>query len=400
MASAERRRLKRLASAEGQAALQEAAAAGPSEADYLLLSQRLSSRHGAELARAAVVQAILRRKAAAKFAAADRMFFTREALEQATPEDVAHARARRFVGASVIFDLGCGLGGDTLALARAAPVVAVDQDLDRLTLLQINAAALGLEDRVRPVCADVLHAAWRLPAQAAVFCDPSRRKGHRRLRSIEQYEPPLGALLPVLTSAWGAAAKISPAVDLAELSGLEAELEFVAVADELKEAVLWFGEFRTGRRRATVLPGPHSLTAEAEPDLDAGPPLAILYEPNPAVIRAGLVRTLGAALGARLLDPTIAFLTANHPRPTPFARAYRVLDAFPFQLKRLRAYLRGRQVGRLTIKKRGSAIKPEELERRLRLSGDRAATLVLSRVMGKHVVLVVEPLVPVDEPAD
>lgn len=297
----------------------------------------------------------------------------------------------------MVFDLGCGLGGDTLALAQAAPVVAVDRDLDRLTLCRLNANALGLEHRVHTVCADVLQAAWHLPLRAAVFCDPSRRRDHRRMRSVEEYEPPLMALMPVLASAWGAAVKVSPGVNLAEVAGLEAEVEFVAVGDDLKEAVLWFGAFRTGRRRATVLPGPHSLTAEAEPDLDIGPPLAILYEPNPAVLRAGLVRTLGAALRARMLDRTIAFLSAGEPRPTPFARAYRVLDAFPFQLKRLRAYLRERGVGGLTIKKRGSAIEPEVLERQLRLRGDLAATVVLTRVMEEHFVLVVEPLAPIEE---
>ncbi len=387
-----RRLLRRLASPEGQDALRAAMAACPCDADFLSLVQRLTPRYGAEMARAAVTQAILRHKAAAKFAAADRMYFSREALEQATPEIVARARARRFVAASVIFDLGCGLGGDSLALAQAAPVVAVDHDLDRLTLLTLNASALGCAHRVHPICADVLHGAWRMPAQAAVFCDPSRRRGHLRLRSIHAYEPPLEALMPMLACAWGAAVKVSPAVDLAEVAGLGAEIEFVAVGDELKEAVLWFGAFRTARRRATVLPGGHSLTAETEPDLEVGPPLSFLYEPNPAVMRAGLVRTLGARLGARLLDRTLAFLSADEQHPTPFARAYRVLDAFPFQLKRLRAYLRERGVGRVTIKKRGSAVAPEVLERRLMLRGDQARTVVLTRLQGKPFVLIVEPL--------
>lgn len=398
MSVAERRLLNRLASPEGQLALREAMAACPTEAGYLPLYQRLSSRHEAELARAAVVQAILRRRAAEKFASAHCMYFSREALEQATPELVARYRARRLGKLEVIFDLCCGLGGDSLALAQAAEVVvAVERDLGRLTLLRLNAAALGLEHRIRAVCADVLRPAWRVPAQAAVFCDPSRRKGHRRLRSVEHYEPSLHALLPVLMSAWGAAVKLSPAVDLAELAGLDAELEFVAVGDDLKEAVLWFGAFRTARRRATVLPGPESLTAEGEPDLDVGSPLAFLYEPNPAVMRAGLVRTLGAMLGARLLDRTIAFLTSDVAQSTPFARGYRVLDALPFQLKRLRAYLRVRGIGQLTIKKRGLALEPHRLEQQLRLKGDQAATLILTRVMGRPTVLVAEPLAPAEK---
>ena len=41
----------------------------------------------------------------------------------------------------------------------------------------------------------------------------------------------------------------------------------------------------------------------------------------------------------------------------------------PFNLKRLKALLREREVGTLTVKKRGSAVEPEELRRRVRLAG-------------------------------
>jgi hypothetical protein len=52
-------------------------------------------------------------------------------------------------------------------------------------------------------------------------------------------------------------------------------------------------------------------------------------------------------------------------------------------------------VGRLTIKKRGTAVEPSELRHRLDLSGDREATLVLTRVAGKQTALLVDPVPPV-----
>ncbi|MGO1315853.1 MAG: THUMP-like domain-containing protein, partial [Cellulomonadaceae bacterium] len=76
----------------------------------------------------------------------------------------------------------------------------------------------------------------------------------------------------------------------------------------------------------------------------------------------------------------------------PLARGYRVLDVMPFGLKRLRTYLRERGVGRLTIKKRGTAVVPEELRHRLDLAGPAEATIVLTRVAGAQQVIVVEPL--------
>jgi hypothetical protein len=68
-----------------------------------------------------------------------------------------------------------------------------------------------------------------------------------------------------------------------------------------------------------------------------------------------------------------------------------VLEELPFREKLLRAALRTRGVGPLTIKKRGVDVAPAELRRRLALTGDREATLVLTRVAGKGTALLVRP---------
>ena len=117
-----------------------------------------------------------------------------------------------------------------------------------------------------------------------------------------------------------------------------------------------------------------------------------LYEPDGAVIRAGLVGETAAQVHGRLLDATIAYVTSDALTPVPTATAYRVLDSMPFGLKRLRTYLRGRDVGTLTIKKRGTAVVPEQLRRQLDLRGSTKATIILTRVAGSQQVLVVEPV--------
>ncbi len=80
-----------------------------------------------------------------------------------------------------------------------------------------------------------------------------------------------------------------------------------------------------------------------------------------------------------------------------------MLEEVPYREKPLRAALRERGVGRLTIKKRGVSVVPEELRKRLSLRGDEEATLVLTRVAGKGTALLVEPLgderVPAPTPA-
>ena len=110
-------------------------------------------------------------------------------------------------------------------------------------------------------------------------------------------------------------------------------------------------------------------------------------------MRAHLVAHLAEDVGGWLLDATIAYIAADAPVPTPFGRWYAVHESFPFSLKALRARLRELDVGPLVVKKRGTAVEPEELHRRLGLTGSRSATVVLTRCAGRQTVLLVEPVV-------
>src|SRR5262249_38301406 len=155
---------------------------------------------------------------------------------------------------------------------------------------------------------------------------------------------------------------------------------------------LWFGPLRTAGRRATLLPGGHTLTATDPPPPLLSPVRQYLYEPDPAVLRAGLVTVLAEQIGASQIDPDIAYLTTDELTPTPFAEAFRVEEALPFQLKRLREWLRRRGVGRVTVKKRGSPLDPAALVRQLRLSGSERRVLFLTRVAGRPYALIGQPV--------
>jgi hypothetical protein len=184
--------------------------------------------------------------------------------------------------------------------------------------------------------------------------------------------------------------KISPGVKLEELGEYDGEIEFISLGGDLKEAVLWHGPLKSARRRATLLPGGHTLTEADNPAdrLLLDEPRPFLYEPDPAVLRAGLVAALGVKLNAVQLDADIAYLTGEHRIETPFARLWAVEAWFPFQLKRLRAYLRERSVGRIIVKKRGSPLEPEALISSLKLSGEGERTVFLTHLRGKPIVII------------
>jgi SAM-dependent methyltransferase len=385
--------LRRLASPEGRGVLQAARELESGEENFLAVWTALQ-RAGAEreLARGALETAILRARAGKKFSRAQEMFFTREGLEQASAEALSRHRAARFRGAERIADLGCGIGGDTLALAECAPVRAVDRDEVRLHMARENVRAYAPAMPVEFLLADILRPAVSAGARMreAVYCDPSRREDARRVFSVRRYSPPLAEVVRLYGAGAALSIKISPGVRWEEIEQEPCEVEFVSFEGELREGVLWYGALRTDRRRATLLPAGVTMT-EREPAADAiSVPRAVLYEPDPSLLRAGLVRQLAARLGAARIDPEIAYLTADECVPTPWARAYRIEEAMPFGLKRLREWLRARGVGRVTVKKRGSPLEPEELQRQLRLRGEESRILFLTKVSGKPYVLIAE----------
>jgi SAM-dependent methyltransferase len=334
----------------------------------------------------ALEQAVLKTRARAKHPHGDRLWWTGEALEQASSYDVAVHRATRFAGAERVLDLCCSVGGDLLPLAAVAPTVGVDLDEARLLLAQENARVLDVG--VGLIRADVR----RLEPRGRVFADPARRSGGRRVFDVRAYTPPLDVVLGWLPRLESLGVKVAPGIDYDALP-VELEVEVVSLRGEVKEAVLWGGAARRGSRRtATLLPGGDVLTSAGTVAPPVAPAGRYLLDPDGAVVRAHLVAELAAELGGWLLDPTIAYISAGDPVPTPFGRWYAVLETLPFGLKPLRERLRAHDAGPLVVKKRGTAVEPDVLRRQLKLTGAREITVVLTRSAGRQVAMIVEPV--------
>lgn len=377
---------------DGQATLALATRLYDERLDPIHAGERLRRSVAPDHAAAAMSQATLRAAARTKFGAdADRMYFTKDGLEQATRREVAAHRAARVAIAhpSSVADLMCGIGGDLVALARTGVTTAgVDLDPVRTAVAAANLTALDLPGAVMVGDATALD----LSQFGVVFADPSRRTGTGRVFDVDAYSPPWSFVESLLRRP--ACVKVAPGIPHDRVpEGVEAE--WVSFAGDVKEAVLWSPGLATTSRRATLVAahGLATLTTEDDPGpCGIGPPGRYLYEPDGAVIRAGLVTAVAAAVGGRLLDPHIAYVSADAPAATPYARAFEVLEELPYPEKQLRAALRARGVGRLTIKKRGVAVVPEQLRKRLALRGTEEATVVLTRVAGKGTALLVQPL--------
>ncbi|MCA1686790.1 MAG: class I SAM-dependent methyltransferase, partial [Planctomycetia bacterium] len=233
-----------------------------------------------------------RRRGAAKFSRADRMWFERTGLEQSTAEAVAAHKAVRFADrARTVVDLCAGIGGDTLALAAGADLLAVDTDHGMARRALWNARVYGVESRVAAVRARA--ESFGIPRGAWVHIDPDRRARGRRARDLGGYQPGLDFLRSLTRTIPGGAIKLGPASDFADHFGENLfEVELVSLGGECKEATVWFGEPVTCRRRATRLPEGATWTDRDGPRdgyAAFGPVLGWVFDPDPSIARAGLL---------------------------------------------------------------------------------------------------------------
>jgi hypothetical protein len=391
-----------LLSPEGQALL---AQVGPLEAKadvVKLVSSLRAQGHDAGLVAAVLTQAKLRRRAAAKFGPfAERMIFTEAGLEQASRLNVAALHANRFrqAGIGEVADLGCGIGAESMALAS------LDISVKAFEIDEVTAAVatynLSPFENAFVEQADVT--TLDLAKFEALFFDPARRElgGPSRERATRKFDP--AAFSPTFDFVVEAAANKPTGVKFGPGHPHEgipenAEAQWVSVDGDLVELGLWFGAVARPnvKRSALLINGnaKHEIISHSAERQDA--PIGELgdyvYEPDNSVVRSHLIGQLAEQIEAHLFAPEIAYLTSDKEISSPWLKGYQVLDNLVFDRKKLKAYLRERNIGVLEIKKRGSDIVPEQLRKELALKGEGAATLIVTRVGDAHRVLVAIPI--------
>jgi len=332
---------------------------------------------------------------------ADRMLFTEDGLEQATRLRVAAIHAGRFrdAGLTRVADLGCGIGTESLALASLGISVSAFE-IDEVTAAIATFNLAGFDT------ATVTHqdaTSVDLVVFDGLIFDPARRElgSPKRDRATRKFDP--ADYSPRFDWVLEQARQKPTGIKLGpghphEGIPEDCEAQWVSVAGDLVECTLWFGALaRLGIARSALLVGDsvaHEISSASFDRLDAplGELGAFVHEPDASVIRGHLIGELAEQLEARLFAPEIAYLTTDAEVQSPWVKSYRVLDEMAFDRKRLKAYLRERNIGVLEIKKRGADVVPEQLRKEMALKGENAATLIVTRVGDAHRVLVVEPI--------
>ncbi len=344
---------------------------------------------------AALTQSRLRASARSKLGDfAEGMLFTQAGLEQATRLVVAAHHAQRFRAAGVtsVADLTCGLGVDSMALAGLGIRVTAFE-IDEATALLADYNVRHWDD-ARVVWADAMEtlARGRLAVEG-IFADPARRTQRGRRHDPKDYSPPLDDVLDLASTYSSVGVKVGPGIDHAAVPA-GALAQWVSVDGDVVEAGLWLGDLADGGGHSALVIAhghAHEFRAPVKPGT-VGSLQEYLYEPDGAVIRAGLVGPVADMLGATLVDDTIAYLTADRLPDSPFVKGFRILEVVDYSERAIAKALAARDVGTLEIKKRGMDIDPDTLRKRLKLKGKGKATLFATRVDARRVGIVAERL--------
>ena len=398
------------------------------ESTVLSVGARLrEAGHPPEMVAAALTQQRLRTRAEAKFGPfASQMLFTPDALEQATRLVVSAHHAARYEHAGVqhVADLGCGIGGDAMALAGLGlRVLAVESDEATAALATVN---LMVFPEVEVLCADALEVDLTARGIDAVFADPARRSHGHRIADPEQWSPALGRVLALRDDVGALGVKVAPGIDHAALP-TDAHVQWASVGGEVVEAGIWCGPLAAEGpgRSALVLSDPPPASDDPrdapsarvlrDPDChdpstppvhlaplaDVGALGAYVHEPDGAAIRAGLVAHIAERLDAAPVGDRIAYLSGDalpDASLAPFVHSWRVREVLPLNLKMLKTRVREHDIGSLELHKRGVPVTPDAVRAAVRPHGQAHETWIMTRVgnagdaqRARGAVIVVEP---------
>ncbi len=282
-------------------------------------------------------------------------------VEQASSEATARFKAGLVAGAASLADLTGGFGVDAVHFARTVErVTYVEQNADLAALVAHNAPHLGADNvSIENTTAEAWLARAAPDSLGWLYLDPARRDGAgRRVAALADCTPNVPALLPALLRvAPNLLLKTAPLLDLTaatraltapETGAIVREIIVVELGSEVKE-VLYLVTRAAGTNAESAVqaraepPGPATRRAvllapdgspvahfdafteadEAAAPVTYGPPEAWLFEPAPAVLKAGALRLPAARFGLRKLHPQSHLYTGAAPLPAWPGRQWR-----------------------------------------------------------------------------
>jgi len=221
----------------------------------------------------------------------------KEGLQLATPEIVAKYIAKR-LKTDTIADLGCGIGGQVIFFAKECrKVYAIDNDPEKLQYAKENCRLYGV-DNVEFILGDALSAQVKEKVSDAdiIFSDPARPLSEKE-RTLESLKPPITEIIRIYSDIIPDLAFHAPPQMPPERLKLDCECEYLSLNGQLNRLTLYMGSLKCCEKSAVVLPCGEKLCLSGAPEIKKSSLCEYVYEPEPSVIKAGLLDELAEKLG-------------------------------------------------------------------------------------------------------
>lgn len=276
-------------------------------------------------------------------------------VEQASSEATARFKASIAEGESMA-DLTGGLGVDSFFFSRKlSSVTYVEPNSDLLHVTEHNFQTLGA-DNVRFVQATAEDFLQNTEEKFdLIYLDPSRRHGQKgKVFQLQDCSPNILDIKQLaLERAPRILLKTAPLLDIslaARQLGSVQEIWVVASGDECRE-VLYMLErtpvaFENIRMHAVNLLRDGEIQdfecspgEEQQAVADYSLPLQFLYEPNPAVLKAGAFRSFATRYGLKKLHPHTHLYTSEQLVPDVPGRSFAVVNVCKYEKKAVQALI-------------------------------------------------------------
>ncbi|MCO8122327.1 hypothetical protein NHH03_11300 [Stieleria sp. TO1_6] len=353
---------------------------------------------------------------------------TERSLQQSTARQVADLKAEWIAGAPV-YDLCCGIGGDTVSIARATassatPVVGVDLDPMMVAMatenLRLNLESdHSIDNRCELKCAAI--ESLGIPSQSSIQIDPDRRDDCGRKTRPQDYAPPWPIVQKSLEGCFAGLVKLAPAAEIDDhpdhhrvwisLSGSvrEQSLLVARAIDQAGEVVSQ--ALKPGSRsaiaidhqgRPAVFSSDHPYHADSANGAFGGrsandsvewadKPLAWMVDPDAAIRAAGLTAEFATTNSLAALGGPAGFLTGPESARGDMAICEPVIWNGACDDRKLRKTLRSLDVYPVRIKTRGVAQNPNVLEKRYRDCGQHPVTLWIGKTARRQFAAITRP---------
>ncbi|MDH6357563.1 RsmD family RNA methyltransferase [Parabacteroides sp. PF5-9] len=329
------------------------------------------------------------------------IFPSKIAAEQCSSEPTAYYKQRLVNSDDHLVDLTGGLGVDTWAFSqKVKKVTYIERFPTYCKAASHNFKHLNASN-IQLVEGDATQIIQTLNDIDVIYIDPARRKeGNKRAYALQECEPDLISLLPVLfEKAPRIIAKISPMADIRLTSDLlpkTTAIHILSVKNECKELL-----FVLEKNKAVETPFIHCInftTANKEESFEftlieeqSATAFFIeqtgtyLYEPNASILKAGAFKSVSTQFGLGKIAVSSHLYSSNQLIETFPGRIFQIEEIIPFNNKAIKQFAKNTPQANITV--RNFPLSVDELRKRTGIKDGGSIYLFATTTQAKEKII-------------